>query len=142
MNRPLWTRIILVYLAFNAAQLGFWALLAPKSFYDDFPGLGRAWISVDGPYNEHLTRDFGALNLALMVLLISAIVTMSRQLITTAALATLTWGVPHLLYHMFNTEPLETSDNVVSLGGLAFFVALPVVLLILAPKLNNERTAT
>ena len=39
--------------------------VAPKSFYEDFPGAGRVWVAVDGPYNEHLVRDVGSLNLAL-----------------------------------------------------------------------------
>ena len=39
--------------------------LRAAPFYDDFPGLGRSWVAADGPYNEHLVRDVGALNLAL-----------------------------------------------------------------------------
>ena len=38
---------------------GLWATLSPRSFYDEFPGGGRAWVAADGPYNEHLVRDFG-----------------------------------------------------------------------------------
>jgi len=48
--------------------VGFWALLAPRSFYDDFPGGGRSWVSALPPYNEHLVRDVGGLpsNLAVV----------------------------------------------------------------------------
>ena len=59
---------------------------SPQSFYDDFPGLGRAWVSVDGPYNEHLVRDVGALNLALLVLFVVAWVRLDRQLVSCPAL--------------------------------------------------------
>ena len=38
----------------------------PAAFYDDFPGLGRMWVAPDGPYNQHLVRDVGELNLALV----------------------------------------------------------------------------
>lgn len=44
----------------SAAYVGGWASAAPQSFYDTFPGLHRVWISVDGPFNEHLVRDVGA----------------------------------------------------------------------------------
>ena len=57
------SRVILALLAITSVQLGLWATFAPRSFYEDFPGGGRNWVAVDGPYNEHLVRDFGALNL-------------------------------------------------------------------------------
>lgn len=124
-----WQRVALGYLALIAVQIGVWAQFAPRSFYDDFPGLGRAWVSVDGPYNEHLVRDVGGLYLALAALVIAAIVTLSRPLVVTAAIAVLVSGVPHLVYHLFNTNGLSTGDVVASLGGLALLTAIPVALL-------------
>lgn len=137
MTYRLWTRIGLGYLTVMAGQIGLWALLAPQSFYDDYPGLGRAWVSVDGPFNEHLIRDVGALNLALAVLLVAAAVTLSKELVITAAVASLAWGVPHFLYHLLNqADRLEGVDVAASLGGLAFAILLPVALIWLAPKLD------
>lgn len=130
-------RLGLGYLAVNAVLLGLWAAIAPRSFYDDFPGLGRVWVSVDGPYNEHLVRDVGALNLALAVVLVAALSIMSRELVTVAAVAALAWGIPHFLYHAFNSEALSTGDNVVSLGGLALAAFFPLGLLYLAPRLDE-----
>ncbi len=49
MTYRLWTRIALGYLALVSLQIGLWAQFAPRSFYDDFPGLGRAWVAIDGP---------------------------------------------------------------------------------------------
>ncbi|MDH4170570.1 MAG: hypothetical protein OEW42_13375 [Acidimicrobiia bacterium] len=129
-------RVGLGALALVSLQIGAWALLAPQSFYDDYPGLGRTWVSVDGPYNEHLVRDVGALNLALVVLLVAAAVTLSRPLVITAAAATLAWGAPHLIYHLAHTDDLDASDVVASLGGLALFVAIPIVLIALTPRLE------
>ena len=134
MTNRLWLRIALGYLTVVSLQIGLWALLAPQSFYDGFPGLGRAWVSVDGPYNEHLIRDVGALNLALAVLLVAAAVTLTRSLIVTAALAAMAWGLPHLIYHLFNTDGLSGSDLVASLGGLALFAALPIALVALSGR--------
>jgi len=45
-----------------------WILLAPKGFYDNFPGGSSHWVSALPPYNEHLERDFGAAGLGLAVL--------------------------------------------------------------------------
>ena len=58
-------RIIVALLAISALVLGFWAAFDPRGFYANFPGGGRHWVSADGPYNEHLVRDFGSLNLGL-----------------------------------------------------------------------------
>ncbi|MGI9612386.1 MAG: hypothetical protein ACR2QO_05730 [Acidimicrobiales bacterium] len=134
MDHRLWIRIVLGYLALVSIQIGAWALFAPRSFYDGFPGLGLAWVSVDGPYNEHLIRDVGALNLALVVLFIAAAASLSRPLILTAAAAAMVWGVPHLVYHLVNTDGLSSSDLALSLGGLVLFAGLPIALIIVTKR--------
>ncbi len=137
MNYRTAARIGLGYLSVFALLLGVWAGLAPRSFFDNFPGLGMAWISVDGPYNEHLLRDVGSLNLALAVVLIAAFVTLSKQLVIVAAGASLAWNIPHFVYHSFNTDGLDATDVVLNLGGLATASLYPLVLLYLAPKLEE-----
>ncbi len=138
MNPTRWLRIGLGYLALLWAEVGAWALFAPRSFYDGFPGFGRTWVAVDGPYNEHLVRDVGALNLALVVVLVAAAITLSRPLVVSAALAALVWGVPHTLYHLFNRGPLSAADYAVSVGGLAFASALPLVILLTAARATPQ----
>ena len=133
-----WIRLALGYLILSAGQNGAWALFAPRSFYDTFPGFGRTWVSIDGPYNEHLVRDFGALNLALAAVFLIAAITLSRPVIVAASVAALVWGVPHLIYHLFNTDALSTSDIVASIGGLALFAGLPIALIIVSGRLPNE----
>ena len=56
-----------------------------------------------------------------------------------SALAALAWGGPHLVYHIFNTDGLGAGDFAVSLGGLAAFVALPLVLLFSVRPLLEAR---
>lgn len=119
-----WAWIALGYLFVVSAPIGMWALVAPQSFYDDFPGLGRVWVSVDGPYNEHLVRDVGALNLAVAALFVAAFVRLGRELVGIAGVVALVWGVPHAVYHLFNTEVLDVVDAVVSLLGLGVFAVL------------------
>lgn len=137
MTRRAVARIGLGYLSLVALVLGVWAGVAPRSFFDSFPGFGMAWVSVDGPYNEHLLRDVGSLNLALAVVLIAAFVTLSEQLVYVAAGASLAWNVPHVLYHAFHTEGLGSTDIVLNLSGLALASLYPLVLLYLAPRLDH-----
>jgi hypothetical protein len=137
MSRTTWTRIALGYLIIVALQIGVWAQFAPRSFYDDFPGLGRTWVSVDGPYNEHLVRDVGGLYLALVVLLVAAFVSLNRLLIATASVAVLVSGIPHLAYHVANRDDLTSSDLVASLTGLAVFAVVPVLLLVMRPSTDT-----
>lgn len=134
MTPMLAIRIGLGWLTLIALQLGVWALLAPRSFYDDFPGLGRTWVAVDGPYNEHLVRDVGALNLAIAFVLIAAIMRPTRDRVMIAAAASLIWGVPHLLYHLSNTADLGTGDVIASVGGLAVSVAFAATLIVVSRR--------
>ena len=69
--RRTWLMIGLLFVATPLAG-GIWALLFPRAFYEGFPLPGSGWVSTLGPYNEHLVRDYGALNLAMAVLLLAA----------------------------------------------------------------------
>jgi len=122
-------RIALALLAVVGLQVGLWAAFAPQSFYDDFPGAGRIWVSVDGPYNQHLVRDVGALNLALAVVAIVAFVTLSRAAVLAAGGAWLAYGVPHLIYHLRRLEPLDTADQVAVPLSLFLSVVLGALVL-------------
>lgn len=53
-------RVVLAVLALSAAQVGMWAEVDPAGWYQSFPWLGLRWLTVLGPYNEHLSRDIGA----------------------------------------------------------------------------------
>ncbi|MEY2475404.1 MAG: hypothetical protein QOG87_719 [Actinomycetota bacterium] len=125
------SRVILALLAFSALLVGVWAEFAPRSFYEDFPGGGRHWVSVDGPYNEHLVRDFGALNLALAFLLIVALVHLTPVLVRTAAIASLLYSVPHFVYHARHLDVYSSSDKLANMVALGLAVGGPVVLLLL-----------
>lgn len=124
------TRVVLGILGAQALWSGLWASVSPRAFYDEFPGLGRTWVAIDGPYNEHLIRDYGALNLALAAVIIAALVTLTRSLVATAGLAWVVWSVPHLVYHARHREVLDGSDTAAALGGIALGAVLALVVLL------------
>jgi hypothetical protein len=124
---PRLVRIVLGVLALNALAVGVWATFFPQSFYDDFPGLGRVWVAVDGPYNEHLVRDVGELNLALFVVTVAAVVVLNRGSVLVASAAWLVYSVPHLVYHLRHLDVYDSADQagvVVSLALAAFVPGL------------------
>jgi hypothetical protein len=128
-----WLRGGLLFLAATPLFAGIWALLLPRAFYDDFPLPGSDWVSTLGPYNEHLVRDYGALNLAMAVLLLSAGVLLERRLAQVALATWLVFGVPHFVFHLGQTHHFSPGSNLAQLGGLAFLIALPLALLYLLP---------
>lgn len=124
-------RIGLVVLGFPALVIGAWAAFLPRSFYDDFPGLGRMWVAPDGPYNEHLVRDVGELNLALVLVTAVAAVTLVPMLVRAVLAGWLVYSVPHLVYHLRSLEPFATDDQLSIAASLALVPVLAVVLLVI-----------
>ena len=136
-----WIRFGLIYLAIVIGAVAAWILIAPKGFYDNFPGGSSHWVSALPPYNEHLERDFGAAGLGLAVLAVLAAVWMERRLVQAAAIALFVAGVPHLAYHATTTEHYSTGDNIASLTGLALEALLPLAILYLASDGAQGRRA-
>lgn len=117
-------RVLLGVLAAGTAVVGAWALAVPGSFYSSFP-FERAWVALDGPYNEHLVRDVGALNLALALVLVWAWRSPTSERVRLAALATLVYAVPHFGYHAAHLEPLTAGDAIAQTTTLAVTVLAP-----------------
>jgi hypothetical protein len=124
-------RIGLAVLAVPALIIGFWAAFAPRSFYDDFPGLGRTWVAPDGPFNEHLVRDVGELNLALAVVTVVALVVLGPVLVRAVLAGWLVYSVPHLVYHLRHMQPFATGDQVSIGTSLAIVPLVAVALLVI-----------
>lgn len=123
-------RVALVVLALTGAVVGVWATFFPRGFYDDFPSAGRVWVAVDGPYNEHLVRDVGALNLALVVVTVVAAVTLARAAVVAAGGAWVVYSLPHLVYHLRHLDVYDTTDKVLNVSALTGVLVLPVIVLV------------
>jgi nucleoside-diphosphate-sugar epimerase len=136
-----WTRLMLWILAFSAFGVGLQAAFLPRSFYDDFP-YGRGWLAMDGLYNEHLVRDVGALNLALLVVTIGALVIGTRALARTAAVAWLVYSVPHFVYHLRHlTMSMSGADKIGIVISLAITIVAPIVVLATARRVSDAARA-
>jgi hypothetical protein len=122
----------LIALGIPFAGIGVWALLAPHSWFDEFPGAGMHWVSALPPYNEHLVRDFGSLYLGLGLLLVWSGLLLERRLVQAACAVTLVFAVPHFIYHLTQLDALSTGDNIANMLTLALTVVVPAALLVLA----------
>jgi hypothetical protein len=116
-------------LAVTPAFVGIWATIAPRSFYDDFPGIGQPWVSLVGAYDEHLVRDVGALYLGALVLLGFAWAWLERRLVQAALVSYAVAALPHFIYHCTALDGFSTGDAIAEIGGLALNVVLPLGLL-------------
>jgi hypothetical protein len=124
-------RFALIYMAVAMGAVAIYILVAPRTFYDDFPGWAQ-WVSALPPYNEHLLRDFGSAGLGLAVLAGLAAAWMDRRLVQAAAIALFAGALPHAIYHFTTTEAYSTADNIESLGALVLQTILPLLVLYLA----------
>lgn len=127
------TRVALIVLSVSFGIVGLWAQFAPRSFYDDFPGGGRHWVGGDGPFNEHLVRDVGGLNLALTVILVAALVTMSPVIIRLAGLAALVYSLPHAAYHSAHLDIFDDGIDKIGLPISLWGAVVLAAVLLLGP---------
>jgi hypothetical protein len=121
------TAIAVVLAALGLVQLvdGLYALIAPSSFYGDFP-FGRGWVEALPAYSEHLVRDVGSLFIATAVLLLAASWALERRLVIVACISYLAFAVPHTIYHYANLGVYDTGDAIANFVALGASVVLPL----------------
>nr|WP_300047056.1 hypothetical protein [uncultured Nocardioides sp.] len=130
-------RLLLALSSFIGIFAGMWAAVAPRSFYDSFPGLGFVWVGVDGPFNEHLIRDVGALYLALAGAGIAAMLVKDESASVACgrvvAVAWIVFSIPHLVYHATNLSGFSTADAVLMVLSLSSSIVIAIPLLLSPP---------
>jgi hypothetical protein len=122
-------RIGLGYLAMTEVVVGLWQLLAPRSFYDDFPLPGHPWVAMLPGYNEHLLRDLGGLNLGMGVVLAVAAVRLDAVLRRTAVAGYLLYALPHLVFHLGHLHGFATVDVIGQVVTLILQVVVALAVL-------------
>jgi hypothetical protein len=124
-----WLRPGLLLLGAQAAVVGGWAVLSPRSFYGEFPVFGGSWVNALPPYNEHLIRDVGGLYIGFALLFFVAAFTLEPILVKAALIAWLPFAALHFFFHATHLEGLTFSEKVLQLVSLGIVVLLPLALL-------------
>ena len=125
-------RVVLWVLAVSALAPGLQATLGPESFYSGFP-IGRGWVELLPPYNEHLIRDVGGFYLAFALMFAWAAVTLQRALIVPLAIAWSLAATLHAVFHVTHLDGFSTGDAIAQTTGLLAVLALPLLAIAIAP---------
>jgi hypothetical protein len=110
---------------------GLWARIAPRHFFDTFPGLGRHWTAGYPPYNEHLVTDLGATFLTLALLTGVAAAVDDRRVRWVVLAGVFCFNLLHLTFHAGHAGGLAGLDFAASVVALGFGVLGPVLLWLL-----------
>ena len=129
----------LLFLAAGQSLSGVWALAAPRSFFDGFPGGDLGWVAALPRYSEHLVRDVGAFNLAFAVLFLWAASSLDKSIVSASLMAWLVFAIPHLVFHLFHLDRLSDVSRVVQLIALGITVLLPIILLRANQKIDQRK---
>jgi hypothetical protein len=130
MNTAL-QRGLLGFLALTGAVTGLWAYVAPRNWYDTFPGMGLSWLPQLGPYNEHFAKDVGAMFLGLMLLSVLTFIHITNTTLVKVTAGTWTvFNLLHFIYHMQMLGMYSPRDQVLNaivltailLAGAALFI--------------------
>ena len=128
---PLWVRVIAAVTAVVYLVTGIWATVAPRNWFETFPGFGEPLVAAEPPFNAHLTTDAGAGFLAVAVALLIAVALGDRLVMLVAAAALFAHAAPHFAFHILNpADYVNASTNVTSLTGLVVAAIIPIALFI------------
>jgi hypothetical protein len=130
--------ISLWFLAATSAFTGIPAALVPRSFYDDFP-LGRSWVTLLPPYNEHLIGDVGGFYLAFTVLFGWAAVSLQRALVVPLCTAWTLAALLHFGYHATHLDGWDVGDAVAQTVALGLVLLAPVAALVAVWRLPSRQ---
>lgn len=132
-------RIVLALLAMFHLAWGVPAVIAPRWFFDHFPGLGHQWTAAYPPFNEHLMTDVGAAATTLGVLLAIAAVVNDVKVTRTVLTGVILFSGLHLGYHVARHGSLHGTELTLSLASLALGVVIPLVLLVMTRRTRSPQ---
>jgi hypothetical protein len=135
---PGWVHVSsLVAISVQALIVGFWAYVVPRGFYDVFPAVAGSWIHQDGPYNQHLIQDVGAMYIALGLASVGALLWRRAQSFRLLGIAWTVFGLLHFSYHSTHLAGMSATDALGNVVGLGLYLLLGITLLIPSRK-NKE----
>jgi hypothetical protein len=138
VTRTRWIQILLGINLVSLLPLAIWPLVSPTNFYDTFPGGPYHWIDINGPYNEHFLRDFGALNAALVVIIVFALWKPSVALLQATGLALAVYALPHAIYHLSHLDVYEPSDKFVATAPLVLQIFMGLAIAWLSSRRTDQ----
>jgi hypothetical protein len=126
---PGWIRLgVIVTLALPHLVIGLWAILAPRSWFDSFPGFGPGLVAAEPPYNHHLATDVGAGFFAVGVALLVAAVWARRAGVQVALITFAAFTLPHVIFHATHpADALSAFENAINWLALASGLVLAAV---------------
>ncbi|MCM0673358.1 hypothetical protein NCC78_01260 [Micromonospora phytophila] len=113
-----------------AGVVGVWSYFLPQASFHHFPAVLGEWISQDGPYNEHLVRDHGAMYLALGAASAYGLMRPSQIGYRLLGIAWTVFGVLHFAYHVTHLGHMPATDTASQVAVLVVAVLLGIALLI------------
>jgi hypothetical protein len=130
----------MVALGVPNAAAGLWAVVAPRGWYDHFPGWDPRLVAADPPYNAHLATDAGAGLLAAGLVILVAAWLGDRRSVQLGLAGYAAFAVPHAAYHAFNPAPgLTTAQDAQNVAVLAFAVVAVAVLFVASRTARARR---
>ena len=121
----------LILLGLLHVSWGVPAVLAPRWFFDNFPGFGLNWTAGYPPYNSHLMTDVGAAFLTLGAMLLAAAWLDDRRVTAVVLSGLLLFSSLHFGFHLAHGGTLTSADLLASRTVLLFGVIGPGALLVL-----------
>lgn len=135
MNPRALVRAGLLVIGVPQLIVGIWAVFAQVSFFNQFPGIGIAWLPEFGPYNDHLAADAGAGLLAAGVLALAAAIVCERRVVQVALAGWLAFAIPHTVFHVLAYDILSGLANVANFALLGLTVIVPIALIPVSRRL-------
>ena len=130
LPRPRWLLVLMALLAVPNLIAGGWAIVSPRSWFDNFPGWAPQLVAAHPPYNDHLSFDAGAGLLASGLVMTLAMFWPKREVAVTAAIGYASFALPHALWHLANpAAALSTADNAVNAISLVLAVVGAAIVL-------------
>lgn len=127
---PQWVRIGLVALGIPNVLTGVWAVAAPDSWFDKFPGWDPRLVAAEPPFNAHLATDAGAGLLASGVVLLGAAWLADRRTTQLALVAFAAFAIPHAGWHALNpSDQLTAAEDAQNIAVLVLSAVIALALL-------------